>query len=285
MQPSSIRAAWAALLLLSCAASAQDSQDIVLGKRFLFHSDILGQDRPLLVYLPPSYADEASRRFPVLVLLDGGAHFNDVTGIVHHLSSRNSAVLRMPETIIVALPNVRRTHSLTPTVVTRGPYAEDSGGAADFARFLREELFRKIEADYRVTPERTLVGHSLGGLFALNLFLEQPDLFDHVIAIDPSLWWDDQLLVKKLAAQKARTFDRPKSVFIAQANSPASEYTDLELKRQHESGIRKFSKLLAKRQNADFRFGFEFFVDEDHLSVPLIGTYRGLLFTFPKTRD
>jgi uncharacterized protein len=281
------RATW---LLLFCSlcfkAVAQVSQPIVLGERLEIQSEVLKQNRPYLVYLPPSYTAEgaSSRRFPVIYLLDGGAHFNAATGVVHHLSSPNSGVSRIPEMLVVAIPNMGRTHNLTPTHVTSGPYSENSGGAADFLRFLREELIPQIDARYRTTAERTLVGHSLAGLFALTVFLDQPETFDHYIAIEPSLWWDDQLLVRRLSEQPVRTFGRRISVFIAQANSPASEYQDLQLKKQHESGIRRFSKLLAKRQDVSLRTGYEFFPDETHVSAPLMGIYRGLLFTYPRSQ-
>lgn len=215
--------AWLLLTIacLSCNAAAQDSQPIVLGQRFSIRSEVLQQDRPYWVYLPPSYsAEDNAKRFPVMYLLDGGAHFNAATGVVHHLSSPNSGVGRIPEMIIVALPNMGRTHNLTPTHVTSGPYSENSGGAADFLRFLREELFPTIAARYKTTDERMLVGHSLAGLFALNVFLEAPETFDHYIAIEPSLWWDSQLLVQRLSRQSARTFGRPVTVFIAQATHP-----------------------------------------------------------------
>jgi predicted alpha/beta superfamily hydrolase len=272
-----------AFVCLSGDARAEDSQSIVLGQRLSIHSEILKQDRPYLVYLPPSYDAEAgAKRFPVMYLLDGGAHFNAATGVVHHLSSPNSGVGRIPEMIIVALPNAGRTHNMTPTHVDHGPYSENSGGAADFLRFLREELLPAIAARFRTSDERILVGHSLAGLFALNVFLEEPAVFDHYIAIDPSLWWDSQLLVHRFASLSTRTFSRPITVFIAQANSPARDYDDREIQKQHESGIRNFNKLLSKRQNSSLRAGYEFLRDETHMSAPLMGMYRGLLFTYPE---
>ena len=283
MNPALAPVAWLLLAVacLTCDARAQDSQPIVLGQRLSIHSEILKQDRPYLVYLPPSYGAEGSvKRFPVMYLLDGGAHFNAATGVVHHLSAPTSGVGRIPEMIIVALPNMGRTHNLTPTHVDHGPYSESSGGAADFLRFLREELLPSVAARYRVSDERILVGHSLAGLFALNVFLEEPGTFDHYIAIEPSLWWDSQLLVHRLSAQSTRTLSRPVTVFIAQANTPANQYDDLEIRKQHESGIRMFSKLLSKRQNSSLRAGYEFLRDEDHSSAPLMGMYRGLLFTY-----
>jgi uncharacterized protein len=283
-----IRSAVALLASTLCCASllAQEtSSAIALGERLSVHSSVLNQDRRYLVYLPPSYNDPAaaSKAFPVIYLLDGGAHFNAATGVLHHLSSPNSGVGRIPEMIVVAVPNMGRTHNMTPTHVTSGLYSENSGGAAEFLRFLHDELFPEIQSRYRVSAERTIIGHSLAGLFALHVFLERPETFDHYIAIDPSLWWDGQLLVKRLAKQPVRIRDRPISLFIALANSPASEYADIALKKQHEGGIRGFHNLLRRRSDDTLHVGFEFFAQETHISVPLIAIYKGLLFSFPKS--
>lgn len=258
-------------------------ETIVLGERLSVRSEILQQDRRYLVYLPPSYSGEANadKSFPVIYLLDGGAHFNAATGALHHLSAPNSGVGRIAEMIVIGIPNMGRTHNMTPTNVTAGPYADDSGGAADFLRFLREELIPEIESRYRTSGERTLIGHSLAGLFALDVWLKEPTVFDHYIAIEPSLWWDDQLLVRQLEALPQRNYDKPVSVFIAQANSPESDYDDLALKQQHETGIRRFHELMEAQMNPMLHTGYEFFADETHVSVPLIAIYRGLLFSFP----
>lgn len=259
---------------------AQASSDVVIGQRLSMHSKILKEDRRYMVYLPQSYytTDAAERRYPVVYLLDGGAHFNATTGIIHHLSSYTSAVRRIPEMIVVALPNTRRTRDLTPTHTTSGPYSEGSGGSEAFLRFISDELIPHIDSKYRTSPERTLAGHSLGGLFALCVFLEQPELFRNYIAIDPSLWWDNQLLVRRIAERPIRKLSTPASIFIAQANSPESEYSDLSLKTQHETGIQRFRTLLEQQQIALLRVRYAFFEDETHLSVPLMAIYRGLLF-------
>lgn len=275
----------AALLWLACGtltATAQDgAQDIVLGQRFVMSSKVLGEERRYLIYLPPSYHAPAAaeRRYPVLYLLDGGAHFYAATGVLHHLGSPNSAVLRVPETIVVALPNTKRVRDLTPIHLTSGLYTEGSGGATAFLRFMKEELFPLIELRYRTRSGRTLVGHSLAGMFALNVLLEQPDLFQHYIAIDPSLWWGDQLLVRRLAEQPERKLKAPVSVFIAMANSSIEEYSDPTLRKPHEEGIQQFHALLQQRQDSMLRVQYRFYPDETHMSVPLVATYHGLLFS------
>jgi uncharacterized protein len=257
-------------------------QDIVLGQVQVLHSSILNQDRRYWVYLPPSYESSAStgRAFPVLYLLDGGAHFNMATGVVHHLSAPNSGTFLMPETIIVALPNMGRVHNMTPVHIDSGAYSEDSGGGTQFLEFLRKELMPEIESKYRTTPERTLVGHSLAGLFALNVLLTAPDTFAHYIAIDPSLFWGDQYLVHQVKTWRAPTSGPAPSVYIAQGNSPLSDYEDVTLKKQHEEGIRNFRKLFGARKSSQIRSGFDYFPDETHRSVVLPALWRGLLFTY-----
>ncbi|HVY07940.1 MAG TPA: hypothetical protein VHB46_18335, partial [Burkholderiales bacterium] len=49
---------------------ADEGRPIVIGKSYTIQSKVLGDTRRLNVYLPPDYKD-ASRKFPVLVLLDG----------------------------------------------------------------------------------------------------------------------------------------------------------------------------------------------------------------------
>jgi len=257
-------------------------RDIVLGQVRTLHSSILNQDRPYWIYLPPSYASsaESGRTFPVLYLLDGGAHFNMVTGVVHHLSAPNSGTFYMPESIIVGLPNMGRTHNMTPVHIDSGAYSENSGGAPMFLEFLRKELIPEIQANYRVTQERTIVGHSLAGLFALNVLLTAPETFAHYIAIDPSLFWGDQYLVRQLKDWRAPDADPPRSVYIAQGNSPLSDYEDASLKKPHEAGIRNFRKLLEARKGKNTRTGFEYFATETHRSVVLPAVWQGLQFTY-----
>jgi predicted alpha/beta superfamily hydrolase len=196
-----------------------------------------------------------------------------LTGVVHHLSSYSSAVQRIPEMIVVALVNTKRSRNFTPTHMTSGPYSENSGGAVAFLRFMKEELIPQIESRYRASPERTLVGHSLGGLLALDAYVEQPELFRNYIAIDPSLWWDDQILIKRLRQQPTWHFSAPVSVFIAMANN-------VENKKPHETAIQQFRSTLERRKSAPLRVQYQYFADETHLSVPLIAIYRGLLFAY-----
>jgi predicted alpha/beta superfamily hydrolase len=54
-----------------------------------------------------------------------------------------------------------------------------------------------IETNYPVAPNRTLIGYSFGGLFVMNTLINHTDMFNAYVAVDPSLWWDDQKLMKQ----------------------------------------------------------------------------------------
>lgn len=72
-----------------------------------------------------------------------------------------------------------------------------------------------VRARYRTTDETAIVGESLAGLFVVETFLKEPDLFNTYIAFDPSLWWTDGGLVKGAAADVRANRDRRRSIYLA----------------------------------------------------------------------
>ena len=64
---------------------------------------------------------------------------------------------------------------------------------------MREELIPEIEQRYRTNGDRTFIGYSLGGLFGVYAMLSSPETFGRMILVRPSLWWDDNLLLKSEA--------------------------------------------------------------------------------------
>jgi predicted alpha/beta superfamily hydrolase len=98
--------------------------------------------------------------------------------------------------------------------------AKHVGGSAAFRRFIRDELTPVVRARYRTTDERAIVGESLAGLFIVQTFLTEPDLFNHFVALDPSLWWNGAALVDSAATHLTR-FDRaPRTLYLASSNVP-----------------------------------------------------------------
>jgi len=79
------------------------------------------------------------------------------------------------------------------------------GGEEKLRAFLADVLLPDIARRHPVDARRTiLLGHSFGGMFALGLFYARPTLFGQIVAISPSLWWQDHYLLARERAFVAR---------------------------------------------------------------------------------
>lgn len=256
-----------------------DESLITIGRKYRLNSKVLNEERPYWVHLPASYHDtiHAPQYYPVLYLLDGDSHFHSVTGVVNFMGAGINGNIQIPECIVVALPNTDRTRDLTPTHSTLGyfgnevTFLETSGGANAFLQFIQEELFPVIESSYRTLPYQVLVGHSFGGLLALHSLLDAQGMFQAHIAIDPSVWWDKEVITNNLNQMVSDGKKLKATLYISLANSA---------NKTSETAARAFSKTLESFLSSDSRFKLEYFDKEDHGSVPLLSLYHGLLHVF-----
>ena len=181
-------------------------------------SRALGEPRPINVHTPPGYDTLPAARFPVLYMPDGGLD-EDFPHIVATVDSLIVLGAIRP-VIVVGVPNTQRRRDLTgPTrVASDSAIAPQVGGSAAFRAFFAGELIPMIEARYRTTDERAIVGESLAGLFVVETFLLEPALFDHYVALDPSLWWNAGALVDSAQVHLAAFDDAPRTLFLATSN-------------------------------------------------------------------
>ena len=173
-----------------------------------FRSAVLGNERDVLVHLPPGYDDEPERRYPVLYMHDGQNLFDAATafgGQEWHLDETADAMTlagQIEPLIIVGINHAGeyRMNELTPTMSKR----HKAGGLGrQYANFLIEELKPFIDANYRSWPDREHTGtggSSLGGLIALYLGFAAPDVFGRLMVMSPSLWWDRRSVLQELRA-------------------------------------------------------------------------------------
>lgn len=180
------------------------SHPIAIATRHIVRSAVLGDDREINVWLPAGY-DKAHDRYPVVYLLDGGVDqdFVHIAG----LGSLASLSWTFGPFIVVGVQTRERRAELTqrpvdPRYLSAFP---ESGGADRFRRFLRTEVMPLVEARYRTSGRRAIMGESLAGLFVVDTLLNEPALFNDFIAISPSLWWDDRRMVRA----PARVVPRP----------------------------------------------------------------------------
>lgn len=185
---------------------------------FTVQSKALDEARPVNVYVPPAYRASPAERLPVLYMPDGGIQ-EDFPHVVHTVDSLIGRGAIRP-VIVVGIPNTERRRDLTgPTrVAADSAIAPRVGGSAAFRRFLRDELIPAVQARYRTTPERAIIGESLAGLFIVETVLTEPSLFDHYVALDPSLWWNDGALVDSAAARLAALDAAPRTLYLATSN-------------------------------------------------------------------
>ncbi len=274
------------LAVLPVPGNAQEryAEAIHIGAVDSVWSAELDEHRPFLVYTPPSYdAPASTQRYPVLYVLDGNAHFHSVSGLVQILSTGVNGTYAIPEMIVVALPNTDRTRDLTPTRPATDfegnptPPEATSGGNEAFFSFLEDELIPHIESRFRTMPYRVFVGHSLGGITALNALYTMPETFDAYVAIDPSLWWDDRVLLRKAKDHFSTARLSGKVLYVAQANTVQPDATE---PNQHFSAITQFDAVMRAYDQSGIRYAFRYYDDDDHGSVPLIAEYDALRFIF-----
>ncbi|WP_298539570.1 alpha/beta hydrolase-fold protein [uncultured Aquimarina sp.] len=246
---------------------AQESKKLKIGTEYTIQSEILEETRSYIISLPASYY-KTKKTYPVLVLSDGDYRFVYTSGLIEYLSKEN----RIPETIIVAIPNTDRTRDLTPTNMA---YNSNSGGGKNFLNFIEKELLTEVDKKFRTNTCRILTGHSLGGLFAGYAYLSN-STFNAFIATDPSFWWDSQLLVRNINKDLVKNI-KHKPIYISSAddynNNPQAVSA---MRNAHEL----FSIKLKKHGVPNANIKLEYFTDENHGTSAYRSLYYGLLYVY-----
>jgi predicted alpha/beta superfamily hydrolase len=155
------------------------------------HSPQLGNQRDLLVYLPPGHAT-SDQRFPVLYMQDGQNLFDRATafgGTEWQVDETLEALSREGyEAIVVGLPNAGEAR-----IAEYSPFTGFRPGYGDaYLDFLAETVKPLIDGAFRTRPgaEHTgLLGSSMGGLISLYGFFRRPEVFGLAGSLSPALWY------------------------------------------------------------------------------------------------
>lgn len=248
------------VLFLSAIATAppvcaSEATPLVIGQTFTIESKILGETRRINVYATHPYGEPEDTPLPVLYMPDGGIgeDFLHVAGLIQ-VSVGNGT---MRPFLLVGIENTQRRRDMT------GPTenAEDKkiapkvGGSKAFRDFIRKELMPEVKQRYRTTGETAIVGESLAGLFVVETFLLEPEMFDSYIAFDPSLWWNNQALVKS-AAGRLKKPGGPKTLYIANSSE-----------EKVEGVAEQFSVVLKKNAPSDLRWYYQPMPEETHGTI------------------
>ena len=240
----------------AATATSSAATPLVIGESFVIDSQVLQEQRHINVYQARAWDTPPDAPLPVLYMPDGGVaeDFLHVAGLLQ-VSVANGT---MRPFMLVGMQNTQRRRDLT------GPTenAEDRkiapvvGGAAAYRDFIRDELMPEVKRRYRTTGETAIVGESLGGLFVVETYLLEPQLFDHYLAFDPSLWWNHGSLPRQAGTLLAKGKPGKHSLYLASSS---------------EAGIavevQRLSQVLAKQAPPGLQWHLEKMPEETHGTI------------------
>jgi hypothetical protein len=228
---------------------------LVIGETFTINSKALNETRRINVYAPPGYNESPEMRLPVLYMPDGGIaeDFLHVAGLVQ-VSVGNGT---MRPFLLVGIENTERRRDMTSPTQNEDDkkIAPRVGGSEAFRRFIRNELMPQVKRRYRTTDETAIMGESLAGLFVVETFLLEPDMFNTYIAFDPSLWWNSQKLVSEAGERLRARPKLAKTLCLASSNEDIAEATQ------------RFVDILGKNAPSGVRWYYERMPDEKHSTI------------------
>jgi uncharacterized protein len=232
----------------------------------------------LNIYLPISYS-ETKRHYPILVMTD--AFYS--MGLAQTTFDLLTMYKEIPEVIVVGIDYpysnmiqiVRnRFRDMMPTYVEG---FNPSGKADLFISFLEYELFPYLQSEYRVDIlDRCFFGHSAGGILGSHILIEHPYLFNRYIIGSPSLWWDNNEIVKRLEGKENLNFGPDYYVY----SYIGSEEGDVML-----NNWELFNKILTEKINPNMHFKQQVYEKESHASVTLSAFSQAIKFVYEKSEE
>ena len=275
-------------LLFSQHSQAQSDYLIHVGMKDSLNSTVLGESREFYVDFPDSYVEGSDTKYPVVYILDGDVMLN----ALHTVHSYYSGGF-MPEMILIGISNAdNRVRDLTTSELSerRGQaYNQENGGAEKFTDFIQSELIPFVEDKYPVTNYRTLIGHSYGGLFTVNMLLKHTDAFENYLAIDPSMDWDQQKLLQESKAILSQNSFLGKSMFVSLGGQLHMADTDITIDNVMKDtteftlfsrSIIELSKIAEAHKENGLNFYWKFYPNDLHGTIPLPSIMDGLLQIF-----
>lgn len=276
------------LLNISQPSKAQAKYLNQIGTVDSLFSNILGEQREIWVELPENYDRNSEKKYPVIYVLDGSMHLKAVSTVMSYYWGGF-----IPEMIIVGISNRNnRTRDLTTSKIdTRHgfPYHEENGEAERFTSFIEKELIPYVDQNYPSTDNRTIIGHSYAGLFALNVLLKHKEMFDNYLVVDPSLDWDGQDLLRQSKDILLKESFKGKSLFLTMSGQLHMQNSDINIDNVMEDtseytlfarSIIEFCDLINSNEQAALSFKWKYFEADLHGTISLPSIMDGLIYLF-----
>ncbi|MGJ8660511.1 MAG: alpha/beta hydrolase [Bacteroidota bacterium] len=258
------------LFLGSFTLLTAQTENYCIGKIHQLESKILNESRTLNVHLPINYNQDST--YPVIYVLDGSANedFLHIAGLVQFFQLQ----FAMPDFIIVGIANVDRKRDFTfyPKDTSFLSEYPTTGHSDKFIEFIDMELQPFVESTYKTNETKYIIGQSLGGLLATEILLKKRELFSHYFIVSPSLWWDNEVLLKEAPSLLS---ERTKPVDFVYVAIGADEHIIMR------KDAKKLGQVLNKSKGCVTHLEYNKLKDEDHATVLHNAIYQGFEILFP----
>lgn len=245
------------------------------------------------VSVPAGY-ERGARTYPVVFATDAEYSFPLVRSIRNLLGQRGQNI---EDFILVGLPPERglaskasRRRDYTPSNPLRDPnrspemYTADKyGEAGKYRDYLEHQVFPLVAAKYDADMSRKVfIGHSYGGLLGSYILLTRPELFSAYVLGSPSLWFDNNeiLKVEELYHKRAAALPAKVMMYVGEYETPgptSRHFRSVDL----VGDMRRFEQRLKARRYSGLNIEGAILAEEDHLTIYPNFVSRGLLWALP----
>jgi len=271
------------LFICTMALQAQDSlpqvKQVSLAntEQFSINSKFVQNENYIIqVSLPIGYS-RSERSYPVLYVLDGDKSFGMIKEITDWLiwskEIRNIIVVGISYGKGTQVWWEKRARDYTQYEDTAYYEYPNAGGADNFLRFIKNELFPVINKNYRtIQDSNAIMGLSFGGLLTSYVLFSQPEMFKSYIIISPSLFFNGNSILKTETDYFKSHKELHKMVFLA--------YGDSDNKDWVIDPTNEFIKIVQLHKYDSLKFVTQVFKGETHISVFPGALTRGLKTVF-----
>ncbi|MHC3906984.1 alpha/beta hydrolase [Achromobacter marplatensis] len=244
----------------------------------------------VFVALPPSYAKQPQRSYPVLYVTDADYAFPIIRQLARRLNVEGPQI---EEFILVGLSygkgedggiSRQRDYTPTPNGPSTAPPNAIHGQAQAYQQYLRDQVKPFINARYRAAPGRTIfLGHSYGALLGTQILFTEPGLFSSYILGSPSLWYDKRHALKLEASYAKQNQDLKANVYLYVGAYEALRKGDRRYNQTVDmvADNRALEAALQSRKYPSLKLKSAVLNDEDHLTVAPRGFMQAMKYLLP----
>ncbi|NMM49917.1 alpha/beta hydrolase [Marinigracilibium pacificum] len=251
-------------------------QEIATVKSEVIHSEILNQDREILIYLPFGYNENTYSHYDVIYVFDAQNrelfdYVHSVPGFLNN-TGRSFIVVSITSSYYEETDYARNHDMLPPPRYTEPSefYGGYSGNADNFISFVEKEVINHIESKYRTLGNRLAIGHSLSASLILYSLISKTGLFDDFIAVSPNLAYDKERLAEDLINFNYSKLQSPTFIYTSQANEGINYW------KEWKPAFEKVSTFLSDSSRKNIIYYHKSFPDNNHWNTYISSINEGL---------